>query len=220
LRLFSVSIATLATSPNRAAAFTSIKDADVGPPASRPKGCALLHYVAPLRVWRAASAGQSRRMIAVEAAARWGWAPWVNIMETTMNNVVNLIGRLGDKPTCRTLNDGARVANLSIATDDGYKGRDGTWVKRTTWHRVTIFGDKRVDYIEEHYAKGDLVQFSGRLSYSQSERDGVKYNNAELIGSTSLLASVSREEKPATKSKASGRKKQEPQYQLDEEIPF
>ena len=139
-----------------------------------------------------------------------------------MNNVVNLIGRLGDKPVCRTLNDGARVANFSIATDDGYKGRDGTWVQRTTWHRITVFGDKRVDYIEEHYGKGDLVQFSGRLSYSQSERDGVKYNNVELIGSSSLLSQVSREEPEAkSKAKTSQRKKAaEPQYHLDDEVPF
>ncbi|BEV13197.1 single-stranded DNA-binding protein (plasmid) [Asticcacaulis sp. DW145] len=138
-----------------------------------------------------------------------------------MNNVVNLIGRLGDNPNCRTLNDGARVANLSIATDDGYKGRDGAWVNRTTWHRLTIWGDKRVAYIEDHYHKGDLIQFTGRLSYSQSERDGVKYNNAELVGSTSLLASASREEKPTAKAQSkSTRKPTEPGYDLDDEIPF
>lgn len=137
-----------------------------------------------------------------------------------MNNVVNLIGRLGDKPTCRTLNDGARVANFSIATDDGYKDRDGKWVDRTTWHRVTVWGDKRVDYIEKHYGKGDLVQFSGRLSYSQSESNGVKYNNAELTGSTSLLASINRVE-AETKPKSSQRRKaNEPQHDLDDEIPF
>ncbi len=143
-------------------------------------------------------------------------------METKMNNVVNLIGRLGDKPACRTLNDGMRVANFSIATDDGYKGRDGTWVKRTTWHRVTVFGDKRVDYIEGHYAKGDLVQFSGRLSYSQSEREGVKYNNVELIGSSSLLAQANRDEQPADKTKAKSTRKKaaEPKFDLDDEIPF
>ena len=138
-----------------------------------------------------------------------------------MNNVTTLIGRLGDKPTCRTLNDGARVANFSIATDDGYKGRDGNWVKRTTWRRVTVFGDKRVDFIEAHYAKGDLVHFTGRLSYSQSERDGVKYNNAELVGSTSLLSSVNRDDSAATAPKSQGkRNKAEPHQDLDEEIPF
>jgi len=138
-----------------------------------------------------------------------------------MNNVTTLIGRLGDKPTCRTLNDGARVANFSIATDDGYKGRDGNWVKRTTWHRVTVFGDKRVDFIEAHYAKGDLVHFTGRLSYSQSERDGVKYNNAELVGSTSLLSSVNRDDPAATAPKSQGKRtKAEPRQDLDEEIPF
>ena len=138
-----------------------------------------------------------------------------------MNNVVTLIGRLGEKPTCRTLNDGARVANLSLATDDGYKGRDGQWVKRTTWHRISVWGEKRVDYIEDHYGKGDLIQFTGRLSYSQSERDGVKYNNAELVGSTSLLASAGRDEKAETKGKAKARRKAtEPRHGLDDEIPF
>ncbi len=139
-----------------------------------------------------------------------------------MNNVVNLIGRLGEKPSCRTLNDGARVANLSLATDDGYKGRDGAWVKRTTWHRVTVFGDKRVDFIEQHYDKGDLIQFTGRLSYSQNERDGTKYHNVELVGSTSLLASVSREEvtDPAKPKTRRAKRTQEPQYTLDDEVPF
>lgn len=138
-----------------------------------------------------------------------------------MNNVVTLIGRLGEKPTCRTLNDGARVANLSLATDDGYKGRDGQWVKRTTWHRISVWGEKRVDFIEDHYGKGDLIQFTGRLSYSQSERDGVKYNNAELVGSTSLLASAGRDEKAETKGKAKAqRKATEPRHDLDDEIPF
>lgn len=137
-----------------------------------------------------------------------------------MNNITTLIGRLGEAPTCRTLNDGARVANLSIATDDGYKGRDGAWVNRTTWHRVTIWGDKRVEYIEAHYGKGDLVQFSGRLSYSQSERDGVKYNNAELAGSVSLLAKFRREDDAASKTQSGERMMPTPEANLDEDIPF
>jgi single-strand DNA-binding protein len=139
-----------------------------------------------------------------------------------MNNVVNLIGRLGDNPVCRTLNDGTRVANLSIATDDGYKDSRGEWVKRTSWHRITVWGEKRVDYIEQHYGKGDLVQFSGRLSYSQSERNGTKYHNAELVGSTSLLTQFKRE---ATTEKGEAEptsqpRQPEPPHGLDDEVPF
>lgn len=199
----------------------AIKHADVGRPAAFRKGVALLHSVPPLRVRRAAWAGQGRRMIAVIPQPEWGWAPKGNIMETKMNNIVNLIGRLGDKPVCRTLNDGARVATVSIATDDGYKGGDGKWVDRTTWHRVTVFGEKRVDYIEGHYAKGDLVHFQGRLSYSQWEKDGVKHYGTELIGSTSVLAAANREDKPTAKGKTRReRKAAEPNDLLDEEIPF
>lgn len=140
-----------------------------------------------------------------------------------MNNIVNLIGRLGEKPTCRTLSDGARVATLSLATDDGYKDRDGQWVNRTTWHRLTVWGDKRVDYIEKTYAKGDLVQFTGRLGYSQSERDGTKYHNVELAGSTALLASASREPSaaPAAQPKtAPAQPEPEPRTYPDEPAVF
>ena len=148
-------------------------------------------------------------------------------METKMQNVVTLIGRLGEKPVCRTFSDRSRVANLSIATNDGYKASDGKWVERTTWHRVTVFGDKRVDYIEQHYSKGDLIQFTGRLSYKQSEREGTKYHNVELIGSTAMLAHPYKEaghepaeelSEPAPKPRR--RKASEPRYDLDDEIPF
>ncbi len=139
-----------------------------------------------------------------------------------MNNVVNLIGRLGEKPVCRTFSDRPRVANLKIATDDGYKGSDGQWVERTTWHRVTIFGDRRVDYIEQHYTKGDLIHFTGRLGYNQSEREGTKYHNVELIGTTSLLAHPFRDDDRPVSSPSKGRRKKavEPTYDQDSEIPF
>ncbi len=137
-----------------------------------------------------------------------------------MNNVVNLIGRLGDKPTCRTLSDGGRVANFSLATDDGYRGANGKWVKRTTWHRITVFGEKRVDYIEAHYAKGDLVQFTGRLGYSLNERGDTKYHNTQLIGSTSLLASVKRDREDHVNEADEYARGSEPGDNWENEIPF
>ncbi len=139
------------------------------------------------------------------------------------NNTVTLIGRLGKKPECRTLNDGARLAILNIATDDGYKARDGAWVDRTTWHRVTIWGDKRVDYIEKKYEKGDLVHFTGRLDYSRNERGETTYVNAELTGNVSLLAAAVHDEKPEapTKTKGASRKQNPaPRETFDDVIPF
>jgi len=139
-------------------------------------------------------------------------------METEMNNVVTLIGRLGEKPSCRTLNDGARLASLSLATDDGYRGSDGNWAKRTAWHRLTVFGEKRVAYIEDHYRKGDLILFTGRISYSQWEKDGFKHYGVELVGSTSLLASASRDGKTTSSDKTSIAN--DPNHDLDDEVPF
>ncbi len=140
-----------------------------------------------------------------------------------MNNLVILIGRLGDKPVTRTLSDGTRVVNLNLATDDSYKDRNGERVQRSTWHRITVWGDKRIDYIETHYGKGDLVQFNGRLSYSQSDREGAKYFNAELTGTTSLLAPVPRETASGSKPKPNssrGQRGPEPRRDMDDDASF
>jgi single-strand DNA-binding protein len=43
-----------------------------------------------------------------------------------MLNKVQLIGRLGADPEIRTLNDGAKVTSMSVATSETWKSNDGT----------------------------------------------------------------------------------------------
>lgn len=78
-------------------------------------------------------------------------------------------GRLGTDPENRS-----GVVNLSIATDDGYKDKDGNKVEVTNWHRATAFG-KLAEVIEKWFKKGDEIFIVGRIQYR--EHEGKYYTN-------------------------------------------
>lgn len=54
-----------------------------------------------------------------------------------MKNRVQLIGNVGQNPEIRTLENGKKLAHLSIATNEIYKNDKGEKVEQTEWHRVT-----------------------------------------------------------------------------------
>ena len=88
-------------------------------------------------------------------------------------NRAEVIGRLGADVTVNHLTSGGRVANMSIATDEGYINRDtGERVDRTEWHRVVTFQPGLVDMLEKHATKGRLVYVSGVLQTRRYRKDG------------------------------------------------
>ena len=69
-------------------------------------------------------------------------------------NRAELIGRLGADVTINHLASGGRVANLSIATDEGYVDKQsGERVDKTEWHRVVTFQPGLVDMFEKHISQ-------------------------------------------------------------------
>ena len=88
-------------------------------------------------------------------------------------NRAEVIGRLGADVTINHLTSGGRVANMSIATDEGYIDRStGQRVDRTEWHRVVTFQPGLVDMLEKHATKGRLVYVSGVLQTRRYRKDG------------------------------------------------
>ncbi len=88
-------------------------------------------------------------------------------------NRVELIGRLGADVTVNHLASGGRVANMSIATDEGYIDRNsGNRVDKTEWHRVVTFQDGLIDMLERHARKGRLVHAEGKLQTRRWKKDG------------------------------------------------
>ena len=88
-------------------------------------------------------------------------------------NRAELIGRLGADVTINHLTSGGRVANMSIATDQGYIDRStGQRVEQTEWHRIVTFQPGLVDMLEKHARKGRLVYVSGVLQTRRWRKDG------------------------------------------------
>ncbi len=74
-------------------------------------------------------------------------------------NSAQIIGRLGADVVISNLTSGGRVANMSVATDEGYLDRQsGERIDRTEWHRVVTFQGGLVDMLEKHAKKGRLVR--------------------------------------------------------------
>ena len=88
-------------------------------------------------------------------------------------NHAELVGRLGADVTVNNLASGGRVANLSIATDEGYIDRNsGQKVDRTEWHRVVTFQDGLIDMLEKHAKKGRLIHVEGKMQTRRWRKQG------------------------------------------------
>ena len=88
-------------------------------------------------------------------------------------NRAEVIGRLGADVTISNLTSGGRVANLSIATDEGYLDRNsGTRIDKTEWHRVVSFQSGLIDMLEKHAKKGRLVYVAGKMQTRKWRKEG------------------------------------------------
>ncbi len=84
-------------------------------------------------------------------------------MSGSVNKVI-LVGNLGREPEVRTMQNGGKVCNLSVATSERWKDRNtGENQERTEWHRVVIFDDRLCDVAERFLQKGSKVYLEGEL---------------------------------------------------------
>jgi single-strand DNA-binding protein len=87
-------------------------------------------------------------------------------------NQITLIGRLGKDAEIRSIQSGDQVASFSIATDDGYKDKNGDWKKVTNWHQVVTFQKGLIKQIETRGKKGARVFVQGTLEYRSWKKEG------------------------------------------------
>lgn len=84
-------------------------------------------------------------------------------MSGSVNKVI-LVGNLGNDPEIRSLTNGGKVAQLSIATSERWRDRNsGEQRERTEWHRVVIFSEGLVKVAEQYLRKGAKVYIEGQL---------------------------------------------------------
>ena len=77
-------------------------------------------------------------------------------------NKVILIGNLGKDPEVRYLDNGVAVANISLATSESYKNKEGERITQTEWHDVVLWRGL-AEVAEKFLKKGSSVYIEGKL---------------------------------------------------------
>jgi single-strand DNA-binding protein len=94
-------------------------------------------------------------------------------------NIVILQGRLGRNPEIRYTQGGKGVANMSLATDETYKDKQGERQKKTTWHNLVSWIS--IEFIEQYLHAGDLIFVQGRIQTREwQDKEGVKRVTTEI----------------------------------------
>lgn len=96
-------------------------------------------------------------------------------------NKVILVGRLGKEPEVRNLENGAAVANFTIATSESYKDKTtGEKKEVTEWHNIVLWRGL-AEIAQKYLHKGDLVYIEGKLRTRSWEKDGVTRYTTEVV---------------------------------------
>lgn len=84
----------------------------------------------------------------------------------TLINLVQLVGRLGTDVELKTLQNGSKVVNISLATNEYSKNNKSEWVETTYWHRLVFWGTL-AERLVEKARKGSRLFIQGTLTYHQ-----------------------------------------------------
>jgi single-strand DNA-binding protein len=96
-----------------------------------------------------------------------------------MLNRIVLMGRLTREPELRTTQSGTSVVSFSLAVDRDFQ-RPGE-EKQVDFINITAW-DKRADFVNRYFRKGQLVAVEGRLqARNYEDRDGNKRTAYEVI---------------------------------------
>ncbi len=134
-------------------------------------------------------------------------------------NKVQLIGNLGVDPDIRYTNDNRAIANLTVATSENWKDKQGQRQSSTEWHRVVVFGGL-AEIIEKYLQKGDKVYFEGMLKTRQwTDKEGQERYTTEVVVDSFKGTMVMLGSKSESKAKEQPRNASvEPDF--DDDIPF
>lgn len=128
-------------------------------------------------------------------------------------NKVILVGRLGKDPEVRHLENGATVANFSMATSETYKDRQtGERREQTEWHNVVLWRGL-AEVAEKYVKKGDMIYVEGKLRTRSWEKDGVTRYTTEVVGDNMTMLG-------GGNSGAGAGSQQQPMNQPAEDVPM
>lgn len=143
-------------------------------------------------------------------------------------NKVILVGRLGKDPEVRNLDNGATVANFTIATSESYRDKTtGDKKEITEWHNIVLWRGL-AEIAQKYLHKGDLVYIEGKLRTRSWEKEGVTRYTTEVVGDNMTMLSTKGSSGGGSSSSGSGdsgyAQKSQPDFAADaggsDDLPF
>ncbi|GFZ78619.1 hypothetical protein GCM10011497_03400 [Elstera cyanobacteriorum] len=103
-------------------------------------------------------------------------------MAGSVNKVI-LVGNLGRDPEVRSMQDGRKIVQLSVATSESWRDRaTGERREKSEWHRVVIFNDRLADVAERFLKKGAKVYLEGQLQTRKwTDQSGQEKYTTEIV---------------------------------------
>jgi single-strand DNA-binding protein len=91
-------------------------------------------------------------------------------------NRATLVGNLGGDPEIRSFQNGGRVATFSVATNEVWKDKSsGERRESVEWHKVEVFNEGLITFVENHLGKGSKVLVEGKIRTERwTDKEGVE----------------------------------------------
>ncbi len=105
-----------------------------------------------------------------------------------MVNKVILVGNVGMDPEVRTIESGAKVARIRLATTERMFDRQANETKEhTEWHTITLWRGL-ADIVDKYVRKGSQIYVEGRLRTREwMDKDNNKRYTTEILADTMNL---------------------------------
>jgi single-strand DNA-binding protein len=140
-------------------------------------------------------------------------------MQQGINKVI-LIGRLGNQPELKYLNNDNSVVNLSLATSERWKDKiTGEFKERTEWHQIVLYNNL-AERVNNYLTKGAKVYLEGKLQTRKwQDQTGLnKYttevivNNLQMLDTKQNVEHQNKEFPPSVNTKEDQQIKQEYEF--------
>ncbi len=87
-------------------------------------------------------------------------------------NKITIVGNLGKDPELRYTPQGEAVCNISVATSEKRRDKNGEMQDTTTWFRITLWR-KQAENASKYLTKGSPIYIEGKLRIEEwTDRDG------------------------------------------------
>lgn len=147
-------------------------------------------------------------------------------------NKAILIGRLGKDPETRYMTNGDAVTNVSLATSEKYKDKQGEAQEKTEWHNLTFYR-RLAEIAGEYLKKGSMIYVEGKITTRKwQDKEGKdRYTTEIIVHEMTMLGSKGTHEqdgsaepaaqRPAPAAKPAGAPAAKGSFDnFDDDIPF